>query len=203
MYLLLRLLSNWEVIGKENVPKEGPILVVSNHMNNCDPPLLAVSIPRKLIFMAKEELFRSRISRYFVEGFGAFPVYRRRFDLEALRKAKSVLDAEWGLVMFPEGMRSRNGKLLPAFPGSAIIATHNVAVIIPIGITGTEKIVGKLWIFRRPRIVVKIGKPFITSHNGKITKEQLNEITDSIMYHIAELLPSEYRGFYESGKSEL
>jgi 1-acyl-sn-glycerol-3-phosphate acyltransferase len=200
MYLLLRLLSNWEVTGKENVPKEGPILVVSNHINNIDPPLLAVSVPRKLIFMAKEELFRSRISRYFVERFGAFPVYRKRFDLEALRKAKSVLDAGWGLVMFPEGMRSRNGKLLPALPGSAIIATKNDTAIIPIGITGTEKIVGKLWILKRPRIVVQIGKPFTISHNGKITKEQLNEITDSIMHHIAELLPSEYRGYYQSRK---
>jgi 1-acyl-sn-glycerol-3-phosphate acyltransferase len=196
MVVLLRLLSDWEVSGKENIPKEGPILVVSNHMNNCDPPLLAVSISRRLIFMAKEELFRSRVSGYLIQGFGAFPVYRGRHNIEAMRKAKSVLDAGWGLVMFPEGMRSRNGKLLHAFPGSAIIAAKNDAIILPVGITGTEKIVGVSWFFKRPKIMVNIGKPFKVSHNGKISREQLNQITDSIMYHIAELLPCEYHGCY-------
>ena len=196
MVFLLRLLVNWEVRGKENVPKKGPILVVSNHMNFSDPPLVAVSVPRKLIFMAKEQLFRSKFVGYFMAGFGAFPIYKGHLDLAAMRRAKVVLEQGGGLVMFPEGKRSRSGKLLQAFPGSAMIAAQNDVPILPVGIIGTEKLTGKSWIFKRYKITVNIGQPFLLPHNGRVTRGQLIGMTDSIMCHIAELLPAEYHGCY-------
>ena len=197
MIFCLRLLTNWEVKGRENVPNEGPLLVVSNHMNNADPPLVAVSIPRKTAFMAKEELFKSPISRYFVRGFGAFPVNRTTIDRNALREAKEVLSDGWCLVMFPEGMRSRTGTLRPAFSGSALIAAQSKATVLPVGITGTEKMGGWKWIFQRPRIVVNIGKPFtLQLTNGRVNKEELAGLTDDLMCHIAELLPVKYHGYY-------
>lgn len=192
--LLLLLLTRWRVKGKENIPKQGPLLVVANHLNLADPPLVAVSLGRKAIFMAKEELFRYRLSRYFVSGFGAFPVHRGQLDRKAMRQAERILAEGLALVMFPEATRSKNAKLQPAFPGSALIAVRSGVPILPIGITGTERMKGIAWLLRRPQITVNIGPSFhLPQVNGKLTKEELAELTNYVMEHIAELLPAEYR----------
>lgn len=195
--MLLILLTRWRVRGKENIPSQGPLLVVANHLNLTDPPLLGVSLSRKVIFMAKEELFRSRLIGYFMRGFGAFPVHRGKLDREALRQADQSLAQGLALVMFPEGKRSRHAQLQPAFPGSTLIALHSGVPILPIGITGTEKIKGLTWLLRRPQITVNIGHPFyLPPVSSKLTKAKLTELTNSIMGRIAGLLPVEYRGNY-------
>ncbi len=200
--ILLLLLTRWQVRGRENIPSQGPLLVVVNHLHLADPPLVAVSLGRKAIFMAKEELFRSRFSSYFVGSFGAFPVYRGQLDRKALRQAEKVLADGLALVMFPEATRSKNAQLQPAFPGSALIAWRSGVPILPVGITGTERIKGVTWWLRRPKITVNIGRPFhLPPVSSKLTKTELAELTNYIMGHIAELLPVEYRGNYaEQGK---
>ncbi len=197
------LLTRCQVKGKENVPSRGPLLVVANHLNLADPPIIAVSLGRKTIFMAKEELFQSRLSRYFIGNGGAFPVRRGQLDRKALRQAKKVLDEGLALVMFPEGRRSNNTRLQPALPGSALIALRNNTPILPIGITGTEKIKGPTWLFRRPRLTVNIGHPFrLPKVEGKLSKTELTRLTDFMMGRIEELLPAEYRGnSIEAGQS--
>lgn len=200
---LLLLLTRWRVRGKENIPAQGPLLVVVNHINMADPPAIAVSINRKAIFLAKEELFRPRFSGYIVRNFGAMPVRRGGLNRETLHKAELVLAQGMALIMFPEGRRSLSTQLESAFSGSALIASRSGVPILPIGISGTEKIQGISWIFRRPRIMVNIGSPFrLPQLNGKLTRVQLAEFTHSIMGRIAELLPAEYRGNYAEGKSE-
>ena len=196
--MLLLLLTRWRVRGKENIPSQGPLLIVANHLSLADPPLLGVSLSRKVIFMAKKELFRSRIIGYFIGSFGSFPVHRGQLDRKALRQAERLLAQGLVLVMFPEGMRSRSGQLRPAFSGSALIASLNDVPILPVGITGTEKIKGVAWILRRPQITVNIGHPFylLPPVSSRLTKMELAELTNSIMGHIAELLPLEYRGNY-------
>jgi len=147
--------------------------------------------------MAKEELFRSSFSGYFIRSFGAFPVHRGQLDREALRQAGQALAQGQALGMFPEGMRSRGGQLRRAFHGSALIALRSGAPILPVGITGTEKIKGAAWLLRRPQITVNIGHPFhLPPVSSKLTKAELAELTNYIMGHIAELLPLEYRGHY-------
>ena len=197
MRILLFLLTRWQVRGRENVPAQGPLLVVANHLNLTDPPLLGVSLDRNVIFMAKEELFRSRFSGYFIRNFGAFPVYRGRLDRQALLQADKILARGLALLMFPEGRRSKNAQLQSAFPGTALIARRSGTPILPVGITGTEKIRGITWLLHRPRITVNIGHPFyLPVVSGKLTKAKLTELTDFMMGHIAELLPLEYRGEY-------
>ncbi len=200
--ILLYLLTRWQVRGRENIPGQGPLLVVANHLNLADPPLVSVSLGRKVIFMAKEELFRSRLSGYFVSNFGAFPVHRGQLDRKALRQAQSVLTQGLALVMFPEATRSNSAQLQPAFPGSALIALRSGAPILPVGITGTERIKGIAWLVSRPKITVNIGLPFhLPPVSQKLTKTELVELTNFIMGHIAELLPTEYQGNYaELGK---
>ncbi len=199
--ILLFLFTRWKVEGKENVPQQGPLLIVANHLSLADPPLLGVSINRKKMFMAKKELFRSRFSSYFVRNYGAFPVHRGVLDRESFSQAEHWLTQGMALVMFPEGKRSKNAQLQPAFPGSARIASRIGAPILPVGISGTEKIKGKTWWLRRPRITVTIGRPFyLPTASNKLNRLELNHLTNSIMTHIAELLPAEYRGNYTQGK---
>jgi len=201
--MLLLLLTHWRVKGRENIPEQGPLLIVANHINLADPPILGVSIRRKVMFMAKEELFRSRFSRYIIRNFGAFPVHRGQLDRRALRQAEQLLARGWALVMFPEGRRSNNAQLQTAFPGSALIALRSGVPILPAGITGTENIKGIGWLFRRPQVTVNIGYPFsLPAVNGKLTKVELARFTNSIMERIAELLPPEYRENYAGKKKQ-
>ncbi len=195
--MLLLLLTRWRVKGRENVPSQGPLLVVANHLNLADPPLLSVSLGRKVVFMAKEELFRVRFLGYFMRGFGAFPVHRGQLDRKALRQAAQLLANGMALVTFPEGTRSKNAQLQPAFSGSALIALRSGVPILPIGITGTERIKGVAWLLRRPEITVNIGHPFhLPPASSKLTKVELAKLTNYMMGRIAELLPREYRGNY-------
>jgi len=193
----LRLFTGWQVRGRENIPSQGPLLVVANHVNLVDVPLLGVSFGRKVIFMAKKELFHFRLVGHFIGGLGAFPVHRGQLDRKALRQAEQVLADGQALIMFPEGTRSRSGQLRHAFPGSALIALHSGAPILPVGIIGTARIKGVAWLLRRPQITVNIGPPFrLPPVNGKMTKADLTECIHCIMERIAELLPVEYRGRY-------
>ena len=192
---LLLLLSDWEVEGKENVPRSGPLIVVANHLNLPDPPLLTASIPRRIIFMAKEELFYSR-GGLFVRWFGAFPVRRGELDREAIRQAIKVLEEGLALGMFPEGRRSPNARLIQAEPGTALIALRTRVPILPVGISGTEKVRDLGILRQRPRIRVSIGQPFTLPFDSRPSKEKLSQATDFIMRRIAELLPLGYRGVY-------
>jgi len=176
---------------------QGPLLIVSNHLSLADPPLLNVILDRKMMFMAKKQLFHFRLIGYLVRGLGAFPVHRGQLDRQALRQTYQVLADGLALIMFPEGMRSRNGQLRPAFFGAALIASRSGAPILPVGISGTEKLERLSWWWRRPRITVNIGHPFhLPPPRTNLTRGELTEFTHSIMQHIAELLPQDYQGDY-------
>jgi len=201
--MLLLLLTHWQVRGKGNVPGRGPLLIVANHINLADPVLIGASLRRKVAFMAKEELFRAPFSRFFMCNFGAFSVRRGRINRKAFNQANQVLAEGRVLVVFPEGRRSQNNQLQPAFLGSALIASRSGALVLPVGISGSEKIKGLTWMLRRPQVTVNIGYPFsLPVVNGKLTRVELAQFTNSIMERIAELLPSEYRGNYAGKKKQ-
>jgi len=194
--------TRWRVEYSENLPAEGAYLIVSNHLSIADPPIIAVSIKRKMMFMAKDELFHPAVVGYFIRRFGGFPVNRREIDRSALREANRILASGLSVAMFPEGSRSRDKKLKQGLPGSALIAAHARVPILPVALTGTREIAGIKWIFRRPEIVVKVGHPFQLPpmNNNITTKEYLTESTDCIMHQIAALLPPQYRGYYADGE---
>jgi 1-acyl-sn-glycerol-3-phosphate acyltransferase len=147
--------------------------------------------------MAKEGLFRNWFTSYFIRQFGAFPVYKARLNRDALQQAGRILKEGRVLGMFPEGKRSKDHTLQPAFYGSALIAYNNHTPILPVGLSGTEKIRGLRWIWQRPEINLNIGHPFYLSDiESRITKEQQQRSTEIIMNHIARLLPDKYRGGY-------
>lgn len=202
----LRVFIRWEVTGKENVPVEGPLIVVSNHLHLMDPPLLILSLPRWISFMAKEELFHSWFSASFCRWAQAFPV-RRVGTLgdrkEALQQAKEMLGRGLVLGIFPEGKRSREARLLPGHAGSVLIAARTGVPIIPVGIAGTEKLKGINWL-RRPRITVNIGRPFrLPQVDGRVSKAQSQLFVNLVMEQIAAVLPPEYRGDYDKATEPL
>jgi 1-acyl-sn-glycerol-3-phosphate acyltransferase len=200
--VILFLLSSWRVNGQENVPEQGPVLIVCNHLHVVDPPIIAVSVKLKAVIMAKEELFRHWFQKFFVQNFGSFLVRRRGVDREALRQAEHWLKQGVSLIMFPEGKRSSTIQMQPAFPGSALIASRLGVPILPVSIVGTEKLRESGWWLRRPRITINIGQPFyLPPADDRLTKIELARLTDSIMEHIAELLPPEYRGVYAKGEN--
>ena len=195
--VLLFLLTRFEVKGRENVPREGPMLVVSNHLHAYDPAVVGVCLGRTVIFMAKKELYHFRPRGYFLRGFGSFPVHRGKLDRNAIRQSEKVLADGMALAMFPEAKRSYSAQLQFALSGSALIAARSGAPILPVGLTGTERLDWVGWLFRRYRLTVNIGKPFSIAPAGtKLTKAELAEQTHFIMERIAELLPPQYRGKY-------
>jgi 1-acyl-sn-glycerol-3-phosphate acyltransferase len=191
------LLTCYRVNGRGNVPKQGPLIVVANHLSNFDPPLLSTSLPCRIVFMAKEELFRHPILGPLTKGWQAFPVNRDKIDREALRQADQVVRQGLALGLFPEGTRSPSAKLQQGYTGAALIALRSGCPILPVGIAGTENFNKLDFVFHRPKITVNIGKPFtLPAHGGRMTKEQLAPATDIMMKKIAELLPESYRGYY-------
>jgi 1-acyl-sn-glycerol-3-phosphate acyltransferase len=205
---LVFMFGRWEVKGRANIPAKGPLLIVCNHLHLADPPIVAASIPLKCVFMAKEELFRDGWSRFWVGNFGAFPVSRGGTTIEAIRRAEKWLKKGFSLIVFPEGGRSPNARLQPALLGAAFIAERAGVPVLPVSISGTEKLQkmrlkNMLWaFFHHPRITVTIGTSFIpTSPDGRPAKERRRALTDDMMKRIAALLPPEYRGAFGGGEN--
>ncbi len=194
MKVLLIALTRWRVEGKENVPRKGPLIIVANHMTYVDPPLLGASVPRRITFMAKQELFRPSLMGIVVRAYGAFPIRRDKLDREALRHAFGLLNKGQVLGMFPEGKRSFPCHLQEMQPGTAFIAARSGVPIVPVGISGSEQVKGLGFIARRPRITVRIGRSFIlpSGDNNRLNRPGLNQHSSLIMKRIAELLPSTY-----------
>ena len=190
----------FEVVGKEHLPLEGPLILASNHLNNADPPMIALAIrPRYPMYMAKREMVSWPILGPAFRAFGAFPVRRGEADLGALRAASEVVQKGALLVMFPEGTRSRTGGLGRGHPGTAIIALRTGAPILPVAVTGTHGTTWP-WIFLKPysirHVRVVIGEPFHLPPVERVTSEAATHATDIIMRRIAALLPPEHRGVY-------
>ena len=196
MRVALVLLARWRVEGKGNVPPRGPLIIVANHLSFIDPPLVAASVPRPIIFLAKRELFNHGLMGPFVRLYGALEINREKARREPLVKLLEHLGRDQAVGLFPEGTRSR-GRMRKAKPGVALVAMKSGAPILPVGVHGSERVRGVRSLFTRPRITVSIGPPFtLPVLEGPIGRAQLTSMTDIIMRRIAAQLPPEYRGEY-------
>jgi len=196
--LLIFLFVRLEIQGISNVPGKGALIVVSNHLSVSDPVLLGAILGRRIFFLAKEDLFRNRWAAYFVRSFGSIPGLRGHLNRAALRSAGGILKSGGVIGMFPEGRRSPDHVLNHASPGTALLACYNDVPILPVGISGSERIKGFFWIFSRPGVVIRIGPPFRLQNKQTISKENLKALTVAIMEKICNLIPLQYCGVYQS-----
>ncbi len=192
--------------GFENIPPEGPLLVICNHASNADGLLLmAYVVPamkRPMSWLGKEEALRWPLLGWGMRANGVFGVRRGAGDLEAFKLAKRVLDEGRVLAIFPEGTRSPTGALQDAKEGATVLAARSGAPILPIAIIGSQRFWGKGKRLPRPgrRMTVRVGEPFIlTMPRGGDHRESLRAATAELMRHVAELLPEEQRGVYADG----
>jgi 1-acyl-sn-glycerol-3-phosphate acyltransferase len=181
--------------GRYNIPTKGPFIIASNHLAWTDIPFIPLHIHgRKVVYMAKEEYFSSKIA-WLVRFLGAFPVKRGEADRQALRAGEEQLKKGNILVIFPEGTRSRTRTMAKAHPGMAMIALRTGVPVLPVAIWGSEKVLKTF----RPSVTISYGEPMILKPKGqKVTREDLDEATDKVMHKIAEMLPPEYRGVYSA-----
>ncbi len=171
----------WRVTGRENLPKEGAVILCSNHLSNWDPAFLILCLPRRVCFMAKAELFRFKPMGALISHlFGAFPVARGKGDTGALHMAEDVLARGEVLGIFPEGTRSRDGRMLRFKSGASLIAARSGATVVPCGIDRRSRV------FRR--VNIRIGKP-ITVEELQLTGESpnLRHATRLLMARVQEL----------------
>ncbi|RWR14991.1 lysophospholipid acyltransferase family protein [Siminovitchia fortis] len=176
---ILRPLYRIEVRGIENFPKSGGVLLCTNHISNLDPPVVGITCPRPVSFMAKEELFRVPILKSILPNVKAFPVKRGMSDRGALRKGLSLLKEGEVLGLFPEGTRSKTGKVGKGLAGAGFFALRSDAEIIPCAIIGPYKP------FKKLKVVY--GKP-IDFTGLKKEKISVEDATEIIMGEIKKII---------------
>ena len=191
------------VVGLENVPQSGPVLVICNHCSNADGMLLmgyvVPALGRPMGWLGKEEALRWPIFGWGMRQNGVFGVRRGAGDLEAFKLAKSVLDEGGVLTIFPEGTRSPSGAMQEAKEGATVLAVRSGAPILPIAIIGSQRFWAKGKRLPRlgRRMTVRVGETFtLTMPKGGDRRESLRLATVELMSHIAEMLPPEQRGVY-------
>lgn len=185
-----------EVIGIENVPERGGVIIASNHVSYLDPIVLGVSTKRKLYFITKKEAFNNIFGRIILNKLNAFPVDRKKIDMFAFKKTISILKVGGALGIFPEGTRSLNGELQELKLGVVKIAMKAGVPIIPVGIIGTHKIYPHGKILPVPfknKITVYFGAPqYFDKHNIK-DKEYQKEALNVISRRIKELTAIDHK----------
>lgn len=196
---LFGVLTDFRIEGEENFPEQGPLLVVSNHFSFIDPVAMVRIAPWPMEFLGG---FRTPNAPPWIawlrEFWGYYPVFRGTGSRLAIRASEAVLKQNGILGVFPEGT-SAVAVLRPARPGVAFIAARTGARLLPVGFDGLVDIFPKLRKGRRSQVVARIGPsigPFEAPGRGRDRRTHLEEIGHEMMRHIAELLPSERRGYY-------
>ncbi|NJK39523.1 MAG: 1-acyl-sn-glycerol-3-phosphate acyltransferase [Oscillatoriales cyanobacterium RM2_1_1] len=128
------------IYGAEQVPQQGPVVVVSNHASDFDPPILSNCMGRPVAFMAKEELFEVPVLKQAIQLYGAYPVKRGAPDRSAIRAALASLDQGWATGVFLEGTRTPDGRITDPKLGAALVAAKAQAPLLPVSLWGTQAI---------------------------------------------------------------
>lgn len=167
---------NPTIIGKENIPKDGAILIVGNHKHLYDQCLSIVSTKRFIKYMAKREYFDNKKTRWFFKAVGCISVDRSVHDGKAKKEAIETLKNGGAIGLFPEGTRNKTQEfLLPFKFGAVSMAKKTDAYLVPFGITGD-------YVFRSKNLVIKYGKPF------KVTDLELEEANNLLYETVKKLM---------------
>jgi 1-acyl-sn-glycerol-3-phosphate acyltransferase len=177
---LFHTMFRFRVVGGENVPRSGPLIVAANHISNFDPPLLGVALPRPISYMAKKELFAMPVLRQLLPHLYAFPVDRQAGGTAAVRAALRLLKEGRAVGIFPEGGRNVTGTNEEK-AGAAFLAAASGAPVVPAAIVGSRKL--------RPfaRVTVVFGEPMRVERNRQSHGDDLEKGAAEIMQRIRAL----------------
>jgi len=164
------------IYGTEHVPRQGPLVVVSNHASYFDPPIVSCCVRRPVAYMAKEELFNIPILGQAIQMYGAYPVSRGAADRSAIRSALKYLEAGWATGVFLEGTRTPDGRITDPKLGAALIAAKAKAPLLPISLWGTQEILKKGSVRLRPvPVTVRIGQ--VIDAPSSTERQELQAVT--------------------------
>ncbi|MGA9396662.1 MAG: lysophospholipid acyltransferase family protein [Anaerolineaceae bacterium] len=196
---LYHTLTRTEFYGLENVPPTGGIILATNHMSRVDVPLLFITPNRMDVnALVADKYIKYPFFRIILNAANVIWLDREKADFAALRTAREYIQNGGAIGIAPEGTRSKTGSLIEGKAGTALIAHRAGCPIIPVAITGTESAIKKLFTFRRPKLVVRYGKPFYLPPISQDDRALwLSKCTDEIMCQIAALLPESYHGVYK------
>ena len=179
---LFRFLYRPTIIGCENIPKTGRVVVCGNHTHNWDSAMLITSTKRTVHFLAKDELFKG-IGKYFFSAMACIPVNRRQKDHNAMESAIKVLEQDEVIGIFPEGTFNRTKDIVMPFKyGAVSMASKTNSTIVPFSITGKYKI------FKKNSVTICFGKPY------KIKTDDLTEANNELMEKVKKLIITKRRG---------
>jgi 1-acyl-sn-glycerol-3-phosphate acyltransferase len=193
------LLTDLEIVGEENFPRSGPLIVVANHFSFIDPAAVVRIAPWPLDFVGGAHMPHApKIVTIIPRLWGYLPVYRGTGAHAALRDGEKIIKDGGVLGVFPEAGNWAQ-VLRPARPGAAFLAIHTGAKLLPIGLDGLDRVFPTIFKGRRPKVTFRIGQPFgpfTITEKGRGRREQIDEIGHEIMRHIAALIPPKKRGYY-------
>jgi 1-acyl-sn-glycerol-3-phosphate acyltransferase len=203
---LLRLLLRPRIDGRDNVPADGPLIVASNHLSFIDSFIIPLVLPRHVTFIAKQQYFEGTglkgwFVRWFLTSLGHVPVQRgaQRGAMGALEQALEVLREGGAFGIYPEGTRSKDGRLYRGRTGIGWLVLASDAQVLPLGIIGTDRMqpIGARLPRIRPRATVRIGKPMdFTQYRDLPPARARRAITDDVVSAIGELSGQDYAGTY-------
>ncbi len=205
---VLRICCRIRVEGKEHVPRSGPVILASNHRSFLDSFFIPLLVPRRVTFVAKAEYFDDKRVAWFFRGAGQIPIRREGGSASerALQSATEVLEAGGVFGIYPEGTRTRDGKLHRGHTGIARLALRTGAPIVPVGIIGSDEVQpidSKL-----PRLFktvkIRFGEPIDLSHYQGRHDDRLalRDVADEVMFEIGQLCGYEYVDTYATRRAE-
>jgi 1-acyl-sn-glycerol-3-phosphate acyltransferase len=184
----------------KDVPAKGPLIVIANHTGQLEVAVFfGQLVPRPITGWAKMEAWDNAFLNWLFTLWGLIPVRRGEGDIAALKKAIKALDDGFIFGIAPEGTRNKTGRLKQAQPGAVMLAVQSGVPILPVAHWGGEGFLKNLPRFKRTDFHIRVGKQFKLKLDGvKMSREVRKQIVDEMMARLAELMPQEYRGEYES-----
>lgn len=180
-----RIAYNLKFEGRENIPTDENVIYTPNHRSNADPPLVGSFLKGHISFMAKEELFKNKFFAWLISSLGAFPVSRGKGDMKVIDTSIERLENE-SLMIFPEGGRSKDGKVQKGHTGAALISARSGKRIVPVGVVYGDKL------RFRTKVTIKYGKPIDPAEYVESREEpnprQLVKLKNRYMADIKELV---------------
>ena len=197
---LVRLFTRFSVEGKDNTPEEGGVLLTSNHLSRLDTPLLMTATDRNdLVAIVAKKYQQRKIFRWILEKIGTMVwMDRETTDYAAIRQAMTHMREGMIVGIAPEGTRNRTQRgMIQGKQGAAALGARAGVPILPAGIIGSDRINAHWARLRRPRVTIRLGKPYYLPEIDMQDRQAwLDRYTDEIMCQIAALLPPDYRGVY-------